>query len=127
MCLLALVAGLGVWWFGPQGRQIAPGDQGVAATAAGSAAAKAAAASAPKTFSVLNTTNPLAFRLTNTALPLRELALKPHAILLQNALVDTDARLDLAIPAHLKSTGQPGAYLVQARGQLNAAFRRLLA
>jgi subtilisin-like proprotein convertase family protein len=128
LCGLALVAGLGLWLLWPRGgdatspgkNAAAHGDGGVAATAT------AVPAAPPKTFSTLNLTNPLAFRLTNTAQSLRQLAAKPHAILLQNALIDTDARLDLPIPAHLKAAGQPGAYIVQARGVVDGAFRSLL-
>ena len=125
LCLLSLAA---VWWLWPRGGDASSPLKASAPRAnAVASAAGSTTPVAPRKISSLNFTNPLAFRLTNTVLTLRELALKPHAILLQNALVDTDARLDLAIPAHLKSTGRPGAYLVQARGQLNAAFRSLIA
>ena len=125
LCLLSLAA----VWFLRTAREhsAAPVKASAPRANAVASAVGSIAPVAPQKISSLNFTNPLAFRLTNTALPLRELALKPHAILLQNLMVDTDARMDSAIPAHLKSTGQPGAYLVQARGQLNAAFRRLIA
>jgi len=124
-CLLSLAA---AWFFWPvresTGRVMkasAPPAMTVAT------AASAAALSAPPQISTLNRTNPLAFRLTNTVQSLRQLAAKPHAILLQNALIDTDARLALDIPAHLKAGANPGAYIVQARGVVNAQFRALLA
>jgi subtilisin family serine protease len=126
LCLLSLVA---AWLLWPRAGVPASAKNSVAprAGATANSAAITAVAAAPKKFSSLNLTNPLAFRLTNTALPLRELVSKPHAILLQNALLDTDARLALDIPPHLKANGRPGAYLVQARGRVDNAFRSLLA
>ena len=50
-----------------------------------------------------------------------------HAILLENAFIDTSVPLKLSIPAHLRSQGDPGAYIVQARGPIDNAFRALLA
>ena len=50
-----------------------------------------------------------------------------HAILLENALIDTGAKLDLAIPKNLQSHGDPGAYIVQAAGPVDNAFRAKLA
>src|ERR1035437_2117937 len=126
VCLLALAA---AWFYWPQGGRVAVAVKNSAAPAApaGSAAAtKAAAVTAPKTFSVLNT-NALAFRLGNTPKSLGQLAGTRHAILLANALIDTDARLDLKIPANLKAKGDPGAYIVQARGVIDARFRAQLA
>jgi subtilisin-like proprotein convertase family protein len=124
LCLLSLVA---VWLLWPRGGGSPSAKNSVAPSASASAHAVAAKVAAPKKISSLNLTNPLAFRLANTALPLRELMFQPHAILLQNALIDTDARQALDIPSHLKSAGQPGAYLVQARGPVNNNFRSLLA
>jgi subtilisin-like proprotein convertase family protein len=72
-------------------------------------------------------TNKFAYRLTNTAKTIGELAGDRHAILLENAFIDTEVGTALAIPAALKSTGDPGAYIVQARGALDARFRALLA
>jgi subtilisin-like proprotein convertase family protein len=67
------------------------------------------------------------FRLSNTAKSIGELATAPHAILLQNALVDTTAKINLAIPAHLRAGSEPGAFIVQARGAIGGAFRSTLA
>jgi hypothetical protein len=72
-------------------------------------------------------TNRLAFRLTNTTKTIGELAGTPHAILLQNALLDTDLKLDLNIPKQLQAGKEPGAFIVQARGVIDASFRELLA
>ncbi len=49
------------------------------------------------------------------------------AILLENALIDTGSPLNFSIPPQLQAQGDPGAYIVQARGPVNAAFRALLA
>ena len=48
-----------------------------------------------------------------------------RALLLENALLDT-AQPAPAIPAHLRAQGDPGSYLVQARGQIDDAFRSML-
>jgi subtilisin-like proprotein convertase family protein len=128
LCLLAVV---GAWLLWPQGRQtIAPGAAGVAATVRGGSVAAttnfAASAASPAKITALNT-NKLAFRLANTTASIRKLETTPHAILLANAFIDTERPLDLKIPAHLKSAGDPGAYIVQARGPTDARFRAALA
>ena len=72
-------------------------------------------------------TNPFPWRLSNTTKPLGQLVNDNHAILLENALIDTANPLNLSIPAHLQSQGDPGAYIVQARGPIDNAFRAMLA
>ena len=72
-------------------------------------------------------TNEFALRLSNTAKSIGELMNDPHAILLENALIDTGSPLNFSIPKHLQAQGDPGAYIVQSRGPINAAFRSLLA
>jgi subtilisin-like proprotein convertase family protein len=67
------------------------------------------------------------FRLANTAKTIGELTGDPHAILLANALIDTGAKLDLAIPKNLRAQAEPGAYIIQANGPIDNAFRALLA
>jgi len=67
-----------------------------------------------------------AYRLTNTAEPLGRLMRNPKAILLENALLDTAQPAELPIPAFLRAQGDPGAWVVQARGPLDDAFRALL-
>jgi subtilisin-like proprotein convertase family protein len=125
LCLLLLAA---VWFF--RSDHSAP----VAKSSAESAAsATAAAAGAPPTanatFAVAAgnpAPNRFSFRLTNTSKSIGELVSVPHAILLENALLDTSVKLDLQIPAHLRATGEPGAYIVQARGVIDGNFRALL-
>jgi subtilisin-like proprotein convertase family protein len=58
------------------------------------------------------------YRLANTTQPLDRLIRNPRAILLENALLDTTQPLNLAIPASLRAKGDPGTYIVQARGPL---------
>jgi len=123
LCLLSLAAS---WFFWPAHNPAGRTAKAAAPRATAVAAAGVAALSAPLHVSTLNLTNPLAFRLTNTTQSLGQLTTKPHAILLENALIDTDARLALNIPAHLKAGAKPGAYIVQARGLVNAPFRALL-
>jgi hypothetical protein len=72
-------------------------------------------------------TKQFAFRLSNTTKSLDQLVYDSHAILLENALIDTASPLNLSIPKNLQSQGDPGAYIVQARGPIDAAFRAMLA
>ena len=119
----------GAWYFWPSNGGPSAPVKSVAAPVA-AAPAVVAAGPAPLTnaasHSVFNP-NRLAFRLTNTQKGLGQLMDDPHAILLQNALIETATGRALNIPAHLKSKGDPGAYIVQARGVIDAPFRALLA
>ncbi len=72
-------------------------------------------------------TNQFAWRLSNTTKSLDQLTGDRHAILLENALIDTGSPLNLSIPKNLQSQGDPGAYIVQARGPIDNAFRAMLA
>jgi subtilisin-like proprotein convertase family protein len=72
-------------------------------------------------------TNQFAYRLSNTPGNIDELSHNQRAILLENALIDTARSLNLPIPARLRATGDPGAYIVQARGPIGGAFRAALA
>ena len=76
---------------------------------------------------VLAGTNKFAFRLANTAKTIGQLAGDRHAILLENALIDSSQPLNFSIPKNLQSPGDPGAYIVQARGPIDNAFRAMLA
>ena len=129
MCLLAM-AGAWLLWPHKPSKPAAPRNAGgtanvTAAKRAPVTGTNGATASAAK-ISVLNT-NKLAYRLSNTTNSLRQLQSQPHAILLANAFIDTDKPLDLKIPAHLQSKGDPGAYIVEARGTINPSFRAALA
>ena len=68
-------------------------------------------------------TNPWAYRLSNTKEPFGELVRNEHAVLLRNALIDTALGSGPSIPEHLKAKGDPGSYIVQAGGAITAAFR----
>jgi subtilisin-like proprotein convertase family protein len=65
-------------------------------------------------------------RLSNTSASLAELQRSPTAILLENALVDTAQKANLAIPDHLRAKGDPGTYIVQASGPIDNSFRTVL-
>jgi subtilisin-like proprotein convertase family protein len=80
----------------------------------------------PLTNQASRLTNHLALRLSNTPKPLRELQRSDTAILLENALLDTAQTAPLAIPNHLRAQGDPGSYVVQASGLIDAGFRSLL-
>jgi subtilisin-like proprotein convertase family protein len=71
-------------------------------------------------------TNRLAWRLSNTSKTIKQLENDPHAILLENAFIDTSAKINLTIPKNLLSQGDPGAYVVQARGPISPGFRSVL-
>ena len=72
-------------------------------------------------------TNAMALRLSNTPRSIGELVGDPNAILLENALIDSSLPVDFSFPPQLREAGDPGAYIVQSRGPINAAFRALLA
>ena len=72
-------------------------------------------------------TNQFAYRLSNTTKTIGQLVGDRHAILLENALIDTASPLNFSIPKNLQSQGDPGAYIVQARGPIDNAFRAMLA
>ena len=71
-------------------------------------------------------TNRYAARLTNTRKSLAELEHDPRAILLANAFIDTRDPLNLNIPKKLQAQGDPGAYVVQAKGETGPGFRAML-
>lgn len=77
----------------------------------------------PKT----NAVNLLVHRLSNTTKTLGQLLRNDHAILLENALLDTARPPGLSVPENLRATVEPGSYIVQARGPVNDAFRAALA
>ena len=70
-------------------------------------------------------TNHFPLRLSNTSASIGQLQRNEHALLLENALLDTTRPVP-AIPDHLRAHGDPGSYLVQARGPIDNAFRSLL-
>jgi hypothetical protein len=73
-------------------------------------------------------------------MPLGKLIRTSHAVLLENAWLDTSpfsrgasrkssaliSDSQLAIPDHLRAPGEPGAYVVQSRTPLDDGFRALL-
>ena len=90
-----------------------------AATAPAFLTGQPASAPAPKT-------NRFAYRLSNTPKTVGQLVHDDHAILLENALIDTRSPLGFAIPQHLRAAAEPGSYIVQARGPVDDAFRAAL-
>src|SRR6266700_8276012 len=68
----------------------------------------------------------LQYRLSNTTRTIGQLARSDRAILLENALLDTEQPVTPAIPAHLRARGDPGTYIVQSHAPLDGAFRSLL-
>jgi subtilisin-like proprotein convertase family protein len=124
---LALALAWGVW---PAGSGRAPAsNKSAAPTASASAAAVTTAKppAPPTSATVAAATNRFAYRLANTAKTIGQLTPSAHAILLENALVDTAAKIDLSIPQNLRAAGDPGAFIIQSRGVIGAAFRAALA
>lgn len=66
------------------------------------------------------------YRLTNTTMTVDQLSRTASGLILRNALIDSARPLDLGIPAHLRSVGEPGSYIVQSRGPVTDAFRSAL-
>ena len=137
LILLGLLILAGVWFFWPAGPRPSAQKNKTATSVvtAPSYTSSKSASTAPVLFGVKTATNApaavktnqFAWRLSNTPQKIGELAKDPHAILLENAFIDTSATLNLAIPKHLQSQGDPGAYIVQARGPVDGAFRAALA
>jgi len=71
-------------------------------------------------------TNDPNVRLSNTTKSVDELLRSEQGLLLRNALIDSSVPVNLPIPAHLRSVGDPGSYVVQAKGAVTDSFRELL-
>ncbi len=125
ICVLLAVA---VWLAWRQGGSATKkSTTQTASAAATSVAAPGSSHSAGKSgHSTLVNTNKLALRLTNTTKSIGELLGDRHAILLENAFLDTGKPLNLSIPENLKAPGEPGAYIVQARGPITKEFRSVI-
>ncbi len=135
-CLLCLLCAAGAWLLWHSGNHALTQKKITAPVAA----APHPMATAPTVSSpgVVNTnvvqisqadwnTNRFAGRLSNTARPIGQLLNDSHAILLANALIDTSLPLNFVFPKNLQPQGDPGAYIVQARGPIDNAFRAMLA
>ncbi len=129
-CVFALA---GAWLFWPRGGAPSPGRSPAAAVASAPGAVARPGVAVPENTGSPSAagTNQLAFRLANTSKASTpqgydELTRAPHAILLENASIDTDTKLELNLPSHLRAAGDPGAFIVQARGAIDGAFRAQL-
>jgi alpha-tubulin suppressor-like RCC1 family protein/subtilisin-like proprotein convertase family protein len=134
VALLGLLALAAAGYFWPRAARPVAAHKSAApaAVVAGSSAAPAIAATnasiaAGSSKLSAASTNRLTFRLVNTTKTIAQLTGDRHAILLENAFIDTSAGLSLNIPSHLKAAAEPGAYIVQARGPINGAFRNAIA
>jgi subtilisin family serine protease len=133
--VLCLLLAAGAWLFWPHAKRVVVGKFTPPVAGAFHSAStmpqifplKTASANSDKTVAAAAETNRFAYRLNNTAKSIGELEKDSHAILLENALIDTRAKLDFSIPKNLQAQGDPGAYIVQANGTISAAFRALLA
>jgi len=68
-----------------------------------------------------------AYRLKNTELTVTELTRKETGLLLENALLDSAQKISLDIPDQLQAKGDPGTYIVQAKGPIDDTFRQAIA
>ena len=130
-CLLCLA---GAWFFWHQPANTRTRPSALPKVAAPTVTATSSASTAPNILTAVSTnsatsakTNQFAWRLSNTTKSLDQLTGDRHAILLENALIDSSQPLNLSIPKNLQSQGDPGAYIVQARGPIDNAFRAMLA
>jgi len=134
--LLCLLCGAGAWFLWHHGGHSPAQKKNIAPTAVStrslSTAPKVPSQGAVKTNATQISmadwnTNKFAGRLNNTTRTIGQLVNDSHAILLENALIDTRTPLNLVFPKNLQSQGDPGAYIVQARGPTDNAFRAILA
>src|SRR5664279_340387 len=135
--LLGLLVLAGAWFFWPSGsRPSAQKNKSATQPAAPGFVSTRSASTAPVLFAGKTTnaatntvarTNQFAWRLSNTPRNIGQLMKDPHAILLANALIDIGRPLNFSIPKNLQSLGDPGAYIVQAHGPVDTAFRAALA
>ena len=135
LCLLCLG---GAWLLWPRAANTRTRPSALQKVAAPTVTTVRSTSPAPTPFTILSTNvvkngkvpssaNPFAWRISNTGKTIGQLVGDRHAILLENALIDTGSPLNFSIPVHLRSQGDPGAYIVQARGPINNAFRAMLA
>ncbi|MDD5139466.1 MAG: S8 family serine peptidase [Verrucomicrobiales bacterium] len=138
LCLLLLA---GAWMFWPSVSRQAAKQNSVASQKKSSATpgftTVKSASTAPQLFTSRNNstngvqsaakTNQFRYRLSNTTKPIGELLQDGRAVLLANAFIDTGVKLNFSIPKHLQAAGEPGAYIVQSRTPLDAAYRAQLA
>ncbi|HVU27889.1 MAG TPA: S8 family serine peptidase [Verrucomicrobiae bacterium] len=131
LCLLFLAGAWLLWHHPSASKRITVKPTVVttraASTAPGILAKSGISTNAAKTAAISANTNKFAFRLSNTSKSLGQLTRDERAILLENAFIDTRNPLNFSIPPNLKSKGDPGAYIVQAHGPIDNAFRALLA
>src|ERR1039458_9551997 len=131
LCLLCLA---GAWFFWHQPANTRTRPSALQKVAVPTVTTVRSASTAPNILATASTnaatsakTNQFAYRLSNTGKTIGQLVGDRHAILLENALIDTGAKLNFSIPKNLQSPGDPGAYIVQARGPIDNAFRAMLA
>ena len=126
--LLCLLLAAGIWLLWPRQARTPHAHRSAADMAAALAVmmppTNSVPAHAAKTSVV--STNPFPLRLANTTKTIGELERHQHAILLENAFIDTDLKQTLKIPTQLHHNDDPGAYIVQARRTADAEFRSLL-
>ncbi len=149
LSVLLFVAAIGFWLYGDK-RQAAMNDRSVpartneagsASPASGpfnllsSAIAQRVGTAVPKTAVTVATSASVVIpkdtnfphRLRNTSRSIGELVRSETAVLLRNAFIDTAEPQGMDVPENLRSDGDPGSYIVQARGPITERFRAMLA
>src|SRR5580692_8584219 len=97
VCVL-LVVGAGMFFLLYQTQKPRNGGAGSKSAQSQSTAKAAASTSAAKAAASSAVTNKFAWRLSNTTNSLAQLMHNSHAILLENAFIDTDSKINLSIP-----------------------------
>jgi len=113
LSLLLFAAAYWVWTYG---------DKIGASRGAQAAHSEAVQPSGPRSAKIVQTRNSSktkSYRLSNTRQTEKQLQRSSHAIILRNALIDTQLPLKLDIPAHLRAKGAPGSYIVQSDGAMD--------
>ncbi len=101
-------------------------DSNSTPTSSGSVKSTPARAAASVVPATNNVAARLRYRLSNSTRSVAELARSDKAVLLENALLDTTQPGLPQIPEHLRIKGDPGSYIIQAPGPIDASFRALL-
>jgi subtilisin-like proprotein convertase family protein len=114
--LLSLLLFAAAYWTWTYGDKLSATRR---AQAAQSAAVQPPGPGLAKIAEARNSPKSKTYRLSNTRQTEKQLLRSNHAIILRNALIDTQFPLKLDIPAHLRANGAPGSYIVQSDGPMD--------
>jgi subtilisin-like proprotein convertase family protein len=121
--LVSLLLFAASYWFWTYGEKVRHARIAQAAQGKGQGQAAVVQKPAPGSAPITAARNEKkSYRLSNTRQTEKQLQRNNHAIILRNALIDTQLPLRLNIPAHLRAKGAPGSYIVQSDGPMDQAF-----